>query len=109
MEKANSFAVFKEKDVAVDIRRDSPTYLQHVSVELSAENNYSILIPPGCAHGFQTLADDSALIYHHTQYYTPEADAGIRYNDPALKIEWELPPVNVSEKDKKYPLIEENK
>jgi dTDP-4-dehydrorhamnose 3,5-epimerase len=97
----------KIKDIAVDIRRDSPTYLQHVSVELSAENNYSILIPPGCAHGFQTLEDHTGLMYHHTQYYTPEADAGIRYNDPTLKIEWELPPVNVSEKDKSYSLIED--
>lgn len=97
----------KVRDVAVDIRKDSPTFLQHVAIELSAENGYSILIPEGCAHGFQTLADDSALIYHHTQYYTPQADAGIRYNDPALNIEWTLPPVNVSEKDKKYALIAE--
>lgn len=97
----------KVRDVAVDIRKDSPTFLQHVAIELSAENGYSILIPEGCAHGFQTLADDSALIYHHTQYYTPQADAGIRYNDPALHIAWTLPPVNVSEKDKKYALIAE--
>lgn len=97
----------KVRDVAVDIRKDSPTFLQHVAIELSAENGYSILIPEGCAHGFQTLADDSALIYHHTQYYTPQADAGIRYDDPALNIEWTLPPVNVSEKDKKYALIAE--
>lgn len=97
----------KVKDVAVDIRKDSPTFLQHVAVELSAENCYSILIPEGCAHGFQTLADESALIYHHTQYYTPQADAGIRYDDPLLNIAWTLPPVNVSEKDKKYALITE--
>lgn len=97
----------KVKDVAVDIRKDSPTFLQHVAIELSAENGYSILIPEGCAHGFQTLADESALIYHHTQYYTPQADAGIRYDDPKLNIEWTLPPVNVSEKDKKYALITE--
>ena len=93
-------------DVAVDIREDSPTFLQTFGVELTAENMVSILIPPGCAHGFQTLEDNISLLYHHTEYYTPQADAGIRYDDPALRIEWKLPPVNVSEKDKQYPLID---
>lgn len=95
----------KVYDVAVDIRTDSPTYLKHFGVELSADNINSILIPEGFAHGFQTLEDNTALIYHHTEYYTPMADAGIRYSDQLLKIEWPLPGINISEKDKSYPLI----
>ncbi|MBX7242070.1 MAG: dTDP-4-dehydrorhamnose 3,5-epimerase [Bacteroidia bacterium] len=93
-------------DVAVDIRMGSPTFLQHFSIELTAENMISILIPAGCAHGFQAMEDNTALIYHHSEYYTPQADAGFRYNDPALNIRWELPAVNVSEKDKNYILID---
>lgn len=95
-------------DVAVDIRQGSPTFLQHVSVELSAGNMQSILIPEGVAHGFQTLEDDTSLIYHHTQFYTPAADAGLRYDDPALHINWPLPPVQVSDKDKQYNLTDKN-
>ena len=95
----------KVYDVAVDLRRNSPTFLQHYGIELSSENLYSILIPEGFAHGFQTVEDNSALIYHHTQKYTPLADAGIRYNDKKLGINWPLMAINVSEKDKTYPLI----
>jgi dTDP-4-dehydrorhamnose 3,5-epimerase len=95
-------------DVVVDIREGSPTFLQHVAVELSAANMLSILIPEGCAHGFQVLQDESALIYHHSQYYTPAADAGIRFDDPALGISWPLPAIMVSEKDKGYTLIDKN-
>jgi len=95
-------------DVAVDLRKDSPTFLKHFGVELSADNMVSILIPEGFAHGFQTLEDNSALIYHHTQYYTPNADAGFRFNDPALNIQWQLPAVMVSEKDRSYQLIDNN-
>ena len=93
-------------DVAVDLRKNSPTFLQHVGVELSAENMLSIFIPEGFAHGFQALENDSGLIYHHTQYYTPSADAGVRYNDPALDIHWPLDAVAVSEKDKTYNPID---
>ncbi len=93
-------------DVAVDIRAGSPTFLQHVAVELSEENMVSILIPEGVAHGFQTLQNNAALIYHHTQFYTPEADAGIRFNDPALQIQWPLPPVMISSKDASYNIID---
>lgn len=95
-------------DVAVDLREGSPTFLHHFGIELSAENMISILIPEGFAHGFQTLEDNSALIYHHTQYYTPDADAGLRFNDPALDIHWKLPTVMISEKDKSYKLIDNN-
>lgn len=93
-------------DVAVDLRKGSPTFLQHVGIELNEDNMFSMLIPEGFAHGFQTLKDNSALIYHHTAYYTPQADDGIRHDDPALGIQWKLPPVYVSEKDKAYKNID---
>jgi dTDP-4-dehydrorhamnose 3,5-epimerase len=92
-------------DVAVDLRKGSPTFLQYFAVELSAKNMYSVLIPDGFAHGFQALEDNSTLIYHHTAYYTPNADAGILYNDPAINIKWPLPPVNLSIKDREYSQI----
>ncbi len=95
-------------DVAVDLREGSPTFLQHFGIELSANNMESILIPEGFAHGFQTLEDNSTLIYHHTQYYNPKADAGIRFDDAALNIKWKLPVVNVSDKDFSYKLIDNN-
>ena len=93
-------------DVIVDLRENSPTFLQHVSVELSAENKKMMYVPENFAHGFQTLEDNTELIYHHTQFYTPQADTGIRFNDPMLKINWPLEPVMVSEKDKNYKLID---
>jgi len=93
-------------DVIVDLRKDSPTFLKHAMVELSSENKKMIYVPENFAHGFQTLEDDSELIYHHTEFYTPSADAGICYNDPVLNIDWPLPPVMVSDKDKSYPLID---
>ena len=95
-------------DVAVDIRKNSPTYLQWFGAELTAENIVSVLIPEGFAHGFQTLKNNSALIYHHTAFYTPQADAGIRFDDVAININWKLPAVNISDKDKNYPLIDKN-
>ncbi len=95
-------------DVALDLRTGSPTFLKYFSVELSAENMASILIPKGFAHGFQTLEDDTVLIYHHTQYYTLGSDAGLRFDDPALGIQWKTPVITVSEKDKSYKLIDNN-
>ena len=93
-------------DVIVDLRKYSPTFLRHVTVELSAENKKMIYVPEDFAHGFQALEDDSELIYHHTEYYTPDADRGLRFDDPALNINWPLPPVMISEKDKSYKLID---
>jgi dTDP-4-dehydrorhamnose 3,5-epimerase len=93
-------------DVIVDLRKYSPTFLQHITVELSADNKKMIYVPEDFAHGFQALEDDSELIYHHTEYYTPDADRGLRFDDPALNIKWPLPPVMVSEKDKSYKLID---
>ena len=95
-------------DVVIDLRKGSPTFLQYFGIVLSAENMISVLIPEGLAHGFQTLEDNSTLIYHHTQYYTPVADAGVRFNDVAFNIHWSLPTIMISEKDKSYNLIDNN-
>jgi dTDP-4-dehydrorhamnose 3,5-epimerase len=86
-------------DVLVDLRKDSETFLQWFGVELSAENRTMIYIPEGFAHGFQCLGDHCELLYHHTEIYKPEAESGIRYNDPMIKIEWPLPASVISERD----------
>ena len=92
-------------DVIVDIRKDSPTFMKHFAVELSEKNNLSVYAPEGFAHGYQTLTDEAEMIYAHTEYYEPTANAGLNYADPALGITWKLPPTEVSEKDKSLPLI----
>lgn len=96
-------------DVAVDIRRSSPTFGQHVMVELSEENKRQFFIPRGFAHGFLVMSDEAIFTYKVDNVYAPHADAGIRWNDPALGINW---PVNsnevqTSEKDLKQPLLSE--
>jgi dTDP-4-dehydrorhamnose 3,5-epimerase len=98
----------KVLDVLVDLRPDSETFLQHATVELSAENLKMIYIPEGFAHGFQTLEENSVLLYHHTAFYTPGVEGGIRFDDPRLNIRWPLEPTMVSEKDQSYPLITED-
>jgi len=92
-------------DVIVDLRKESPTFLQWFGLELSAVNKRMIYIPEGFAHGFQTLTDDCELIYHHTEFYNPNAEAGIRPVDPALNISWPLPIGMLSVKDASYTLI----
>lgn len=95
-------------DVIVDIRRESPTFLQYVGVELSDRNRRTIYVPEGFAHGFQTMEDNTELIYHHTAFYAPEAEGGLRYDDPVLAIDWPLKPTFLSEKDQKHPFINED-
>ena len=95
----------KAFDVIVDIRHNSPTFLKWFSIEISAENKLMIYIPPGFAHGFQTMVDDTQLIYHHTANYNPAYERGLRHNDPLINIKWQLPPGSVSEKDLFYPLL----
>lgn len=95
-------------DVIVDIRKDSPTFLQHVVAELSAANKQMIYIPEGFAHGFQTLAENTELVYHHSEYYQPGVEGGLKYNDPILNIEWPLPVMNVSERDNSHLLLDGN-
>ncbi len=86
-------------DVIVDIRKDSPTFLQHIGVELSAANKKMIYIPAGFAHGFQTLSNDAELIYHHSAFYTPHAEAGLLYNETLLSIHWPLAVTEISDRD----------
>ena len=86
-------------DVAVDLRAGSATFGRWHAVELSADNQRQILIPPGCAHGFQTLADDCELLYQHSEPYTPGCEEGVRHDDPRLGIAWPEPPVGVSPRD----------
>jgi dTDP-4-dehydrorhamnose 3,5-epimerase len=90
-------------DVALDLRRDSPTYLAWYGVELSAENGHALYIPAGLAHGFQTLCDNSDVLYQMGQPYVPEAARGVRFDDPAFAIEWpETRNRIVSERDAAY-------
>jgi dTDP-4-dehydrorhamnose 3,5-epimerase len=93
-------------DVIVDLRKDSVTYLQYESVELSAANRRMIYIPQGFAHGFQTLTDNAELIYHHSALYNPKAEGGLLYNDAAIGIEWALQPTELSERDRNHPIID---
>ena len=92
-------------DVIVDIRKDSPTFLHYVGIELSASNKRMIYIPSGFAHGFQTLSDDAELIYHHSAFYTPQAEAGLLYNEPLVNINWPLAVTELSERDSKHQQI----
>lgn len=92
-------------DIIVDIRNGSPTFLQSVAVEISKENRKMMYVPAGFAHGFITLEDNSQLIYHHTAFYTPGHEAGLRFNDPLLQIELPITPVVINEKDRNYPVI----
>lgn len=92
-------------DVIVDLRSDSPTYLQHAGVELSARNRLSIYIPEMFAHGYQTLGDGTEIFYQMSEFYTPELSTGLRYDDPKLGIRWPLPVSMVSEKDQNLKLL----
>jgi dTDP-4-dehydrorhamnose 3,5-epimerase len=86
-------------DVIVDLRPDSPTYLQHLAVDLTAENRRALYVPALFGHGFQTLADDTEVLYEVSAYYTPELERGARYDDPAFGITWSRPVSVISPKD----------
>ena len=96
-------------DVAVDIRKSSRTFGKHVMVELSEDNKRQFFIPRGFAHGFLVLSDEAIFTYKVDNPYAPQAEAGIRWNDPALAIEWPIDPAQVltSEKDLKQPLMKD--
>ncbi|HBG40969.1 MAG TPA: dTDP-4-dehydrorhamnose 3,5-epimerase, partial [Porphyromonadaceae bacterium] len=96
-------------DVAVDIRKGSPTFGQHVAVELTAENKRQLFLPRGFAHGFVVLSPETLFQYKCDEYYHPESEGGIRWDDPSLKIDWKIAEKDIllSEKDKKNPFLQE--
>ena len=98
----------KVLDVAVDLRKKSPTYGRHFAIELSADNKKQLLIPPGFAHGFSVLSETAIVFYKCDVLYNKENEAGIRFNDPALHLNWQIPTGKeiVSEKDLELPLFE---
>ena len=102
--RCTSGAIF---DVVVDFREDSPTYLQWFGTELSATNRKMLYVPKGFAHGYQTLTDGAEVFYHVSEFYSPEADSGLFWQDPDIAIDWPFSEheVIISEKDASWPLI----
>ena len=96
-------------DVIIDLRADSPSYLEWEGFELSAESGRTLYVPEGFAHGFQTLADDTHVLYAISHPYVPEASAGVRHDDPAFGIAWPLPVAAISDKDAAWPLVDRAK
>jgi dTDP-4-dehydrorhamnose 3,5-epimerase len=94
-------------DVIVDMRPDSPTYLEHIGVELTADNRKALYVPEMFAHGYLTLTDGAEVFYQVSEFYTPGTERGLRYNDPALKIEWPVAIEVISEKDAAWALLGE--
>jgi len=91
-------------DVVIDLRHLSPTFMQWIGVELTADNRKMLYVPEGCAHGFQTLADNTEVFYQVSQFYQPEAERGIRWNDAAFGIVWPKTDVRfLSDKDQNLP------
>ena len=98
-------------DIAVDIRKNSPTFSKVFAIELSAENKKQLLIPPGFAHGFSVLSERAEVLYKCDDFYDKESETGIRYDDPQLGIDWKIPvdEIIVSEKDQQLPLLAQSK
>jgi len=94
-------------DVAVDIRKDSPTFLKWYAEILSSENSSALLIPEGFAHGFQSLTSDVEMLYCHSEYYIPESEAGIHPKDPAIRIHWPYKILEMSDRDNAHAFIGE--
>ena len=92
-------------DVAVDVRRGSPTFGQHAAVELSADNHHVVWIPAGFAHGFAVLSERADFMYACTDYYAPDCEHGIRWNDPAVGIDWPVDAPIISDRDRQAPLL----
>jgi dTDP-4-dehydrorhamnose 3,5-epimerase len=94
-------------DVVVDLREGSPTFGRWHACELSAENRSAMYIPEGCAHGFQTLVDDTEALYLISEFHHPESSRGARWDDPAIGVEWPLAVTEMSERDASFPYLKE--
>ena len=94
-------------DIIVDLRPESRTYLQHVAVELNEDNQRALYVPERFAHGYQVLRDNTDTTYMVGEFYTPDAEGGLMYNDPRLALEWPMPVSIVSEKDQMFRLLDE--
>jgi dTDP-4-dehydrorhamnose 3,5-epimerase len=92
-------------DVIVDLREESPTYLQHFGVELSADNHRALYVPQMFAHGYQTLEDGSEVMYQVDEFYAPQFERGLRYDDPRLEIRWPMEVTAMSPRDERWPLL----
>jgi dTDP-4-dehydrorhamnose 3,5-epimerase len=90
-------------DVIIDLRSDSPTFLKHLSVELTDKNRTMLYVPENCAHGFLTLVDSTEIFYQMSEFYYPKEACGVRWNDPAFGIQWPDGPKLLSERDQTYP------
>ena len=93
-------------DIIVDLRPESSTYLQHISVELTADNHRALFVPERFAHGYQALHDNTETSYQMGEFYAPGSEGGLVYNDPALGLSWPLPMTVISDKDKAWPHLE---
>jgi dTDP-4-dehydrorhamnose 3,5-epimerase len=93
-------------DIIVDLRPESPTYLQHISVDLDEDNHRALFVPERFAHGYQALRDNTETSYQVGEFYTPNSESGLMYNDPRLALKWPLPVAVISEKDQKFALLE---
>jgi len=94
-------------DIIVDLRPESATYLQHVAVELNEDNQRALYVPERFAHGYQTLHDRTDTSYQAGEFYVPDAEGGLLYSDPRLALKWPLPVTIISEKDQKFPLLDQ--
>lgn len=101
--RAVSGAIF---DVVIDLRKDSPSFGQWTGVELSAENRKAVVVPPGCAHGLITLADNTEVYYLMGETFYPDLARGLAWNDPQFDVQWPIEPVVISDRDKSYPAYE---
>lgn len=95
-------------DVAVDLRKGSPTFLQWTAIELTPEHRRSFIIPEGCAHGFQVLEENSELLYLHTAFYSSADEGAVRFDDPRVGVAWPLPPTDLSARDTSHPLLDQD-
>lgn len=94
-------------DIIVDLRPESPTYLQHVAVELNEDNRRALYVPERFAHGYQVLVDGTETTYQVGEFYAPETEGGLRYDDPRLGLTWPLPVTEVSDKDRGWGLLDD--